>query len=87
MVVRGLHENRVAAEIIDPTKKSLSPGFSYVHQIVPFPSKLAEFPTKISFAMPIIKARGQTLKCVKINETSPGFSIARCALNFPEFFT
>ena len=86
MVLRGLHENRIAAEVIECTKTILIPRIQLctLDRTVSFKIRRRRFPTKISFAMPIIKARGQTLKSVRINPTSREFSMARCALNFPE---
>jgi hypothetical protein len=89
MVVRGLHENRITADVIDPTKTILIPRIQLrtSDRTISFKISRRRFPTKISFAMPVMKARGQTLKSVRINPASPGISMARYALNLPEFFT
>jgi len=68
MIVRGVHEHCRAAEVTGPTKAVLTPSIRLrpSDPAIPFKLYRRRFQFKITFAMTISKAQGQTLKRVGI---------------------
>jgi hypothetical protein len=62
-----------SGKLLAAEKLSLYPAFSYVHQILPFCSKLCriQFPTTITFVMTVNNVQSQPLERVEIHPQSP----------------
>lgn len=77
LVVKTLRSNLIEATIITGSSKGedvFIPRIPLIPKDMPFDFKRVQFPVKLSFAMTINKAQGQSLKIVGLNLLQPCFS-------------
>ena len=86
MIVRSLHGHCVAADVTGSRKLFLHPGYSYVHQILSFPSNCAEddLRSKSCLMWQLVRLKGRRLDASELTHHHLFFlSMASCVGFFP----